>query len=90
MNELQNDKMYPNSGHLCFGEKSQKTFKNFGEKVLTIESGCDNIIKRSGERAKRVADRPPKKRIAKRFFETDTKKTSKKFEKSVDKENTMC
>jgi len=58
--------------------------------VLTIENGCDNIIKRSGERVKRVADRPPKKRIAKRFFEAGTKKLQKKFEKSVDKENTMC
>jgi len=81
--------MYPNSGHLCFGEKSQKTFKNFGEKVLTIESGCDNIIKRSGERAKRVADRPPKKRIAKRFFEADTKKLQKSLKKVLTK-RTRC
>jgi len=60
------------------------------KKVLTIGETCDNIIKRSGERVKQVADRPPKKRIAKRFFEADTKKLQKKFEKSVDKENAMC
>jgi len=66
-----------------------KKTKKMQKKVLTIDFGCDIIFKRSGERSKRVDDRPPKKRMAKRFLRADTK-NFKKFKKSVDKKETMC
>ena len=68
---------------------STKKTKKMQKKVLTIDGTCDNIIKRSGERAKREADRPPKKRIAKRFFEADTKKLQKSLKKVLTK-RTRC
>ena len=58
-----------------------KKTKKIQKKVLTIDFGCDIIFKRSGEWSKRVDDRPPKKRMAKRFLRADTKNFKKVLKK---------
>ena len=67
-----------------------KKTKKMKKKLLTIQKTCGNIIKRSGERFERADDRPPKKRIAKRFFGIGAEKLQKSFKKGVDKKKAMC
>ena len=70
-----------NKGQMFFGKKLQKIFWIFVKKVLTIGFECDIIFKHSGERFKRVDDRPPEKRMAKRFLRADTKNFKKVLKK---------